>query len=89
MRAVAAFRALGPIDLRAISRDSLMGQMAVVTQEPFLFDGTIRDNVRYGRPDASDEEVRAAAEAAVAVEFLDRMPDGFDTSTMPNETGTD
>jgi ATP-binding cassette subfamily B protein len=50
-----------------------------VTQEPFLFDETIAENIRYGRPDASDDEVRAAADAASAHEFIDQLPQGYDT----------
>lgn len=66
-------------DIRNIERDSLLDHMAVVTQEPFLFDGTIGDNIRYGRPDASHDEVMAAARAAHVDEFVDRLPEGFDT----------
>jgi subfamily B ATP-binding cassette protein MsbA len=67
------------IDLRRIARDSLLDRMAVVTQEPFLFAGTIRDNIRYGRPGASDAEVEAAARAAHVLEFVETMPGGWDT----------
>jgi subfamily B ATP-binding cassette protein MsbA len=67
------------IDLRQISRDSLIRQIAVVTQEPFLFDTTIRENIRYGRPDATEEEVLAAAGAAHIDEFVDQLPEGYDT----------
>ncbi|MEK0082541.1 ABC transporter transmembrane domain-containing protein [Benzoatithermus flavus] len=54
-------------------------RIGLVPQEPVIFSGDAFMNIRYGRPDASDEEVRAAAEAAVATEFLDRLPDGFST----------
>jgi ABC-type multidrug transport system fused ATPase/permease subunit len=67
------------VDLRAVRRSSLLDQMAVVSQEPFLFDGTIRENIRYGRLDASDEEVLAAARAAHVDEFAGSLPDGYDT----------
>lgn len=67
------------VDLRKIRRDSLLDQIAVVTQEPFLFDGTIADNIRYGRPDASEAEVLAAAHAANVDEFATGLPDGYDT----------
>jgi subfamily B ATP-binding cassette protein MsbA len=67
------------IDLRDLQRDSFLDHVAVVTQEPFLFDETIAENIRYGRPDASDEEVRAAAIAASAHEFIDQLPQGYDT----------
>jgi len=66
-------------DLRQITRDSLLGQIAVVTQEPFLFDGTIWENLRYGKPDASREKILKAARAAHVDEFVDEMPDGYDT----------
>ena len=62
-----------------MSRSSLLDQMAVVSQEPFLFDGTIRENIRYGRLDASDEEILAAARAAHVDEFAEALPDGYDT----------
>jgi ABC-type multidrug transport system fused ATPase/permease subunit len=67
------------IDLRRIARTSLLGEVAVVTQEPFLFDGSIRDNLRYGRPEAGDEEILAAARAAHVDEFAIRQPNGYDT----------
>ena len=67
------------VDLRHIARRSLMSQIAVVTQEPFLFDGTIRENIRYGRADASDEEVLEASRAANVDEFACDLPDGYDT----------
>ncbi len=67
------------VDLRQIARESWLDRIAVVTQEPFLFSGTIRDNIRYGRPDASDEEVRAAARAAHVDEFVESLPQGWDT----------
>jgi len=70
---------LDGIDLRRIRRASLLAQVAVVTQEPFLFDGSIRDNLRYGRPDASDEEILAAARAAHVDEFATRQPKGYET----------
>jgi subfamily B ATP-binding cassette protein MsbA len=67
------------VDLRRISRDSLMAQLAVVGQEPFLFDGSIWENIRYGRPGARDEEVAAAARAAHVDEFVDQLPEGYAT----------
>jgi len=70
---------LDGVDLRRIARDSLLAQVAVVTQEPFLFDGSIRDNIRYGRPGASDAEIEAAARAAHVDEFVTALPDGYDT----------
>jgi subfamily B ATP-binding cassette protein MsbA len=68
------------VDLRRVSRRSLLDQVALVSQEPFLFDTTIRENVRYGRPDATDEEVREACRVAHVDEFLDPLPDGLETA---------
>ena len=68
------------VDLRDLQRNSFLDHVAVVTQEPFLFDETILENIRYGRPDATDDEVRAAASAASADEFIDQLPAGYDTS---------
>lgn len=72
------------VDLRRITRDSYLAQIAVVTQEPFLFDGTIRDNLRYGRLDATDDEVLAAARAAHVDEFVHELPRGYDTEVGPS-----
>jgi subfamily B ATP-binding cassette protein MsbA len=70
---------LDGIDLRRIRRDSLHDLIAVVSQEPFLFDTTVLENIRYGRRDASVEEIAAAARAAHADEFIDQLPDGYQT----------
>jgi len=67
------------VDLRRIRRDELLDQMAVVTQDPFLFDGTIRENILYGRPGAGNDEVIAAARAAHVEEFASELPDGYET----------
>ena len=67
------------IDLRRIERASLLAHIAVVTQEPFLFAGSIRDNLRYGRPDATEAEIEAAARAANVDEFVDTLPAGYET----------
>jgi subfamily B ATP-binding cassette protein MsbA len=67
------------VDLRRVARDSWLEHVAVVTQEPFLFAGTIRENVAYGRPGASEAELRDAARVAHVDEFLDRLPQGWDT----------
>lgn len=67
------------IDLRRIARDSLLAQVAVVAQEPFLFAGTIRDNIQYGRPGASEADIEAAARAAYVDEFTAALPLGLDT----------
>lgn len=67
------------IDLRDLQRKSFLEHVAVVTQEPFLFDETIRENIRYGRPEASEDEVRSAATAASAHDFIESLPLGYDT----------
>jgi ABC-type multidrug transport system fused ATPase/permease subunit len=66
-------------DLRDVTERSLRSQLGIVPQEGFLFSGTIRDNIAFGRPDASDDEVVAAAHAVGAHEFIERLPDGYDT----------
>jgi ATP-binding cassette subfamily B protein len=70
---------VGGIDVRELSQDSLLGRIAIVPQETILFTGTVRDNIRYGRPEASDGEVEAAARAAQAHEFILTLPAGYDT----------
>jgi ABC-type multidrug transport system fused ATPase/permease subunit len=67
------------IDIRDLSLDSLRHQVSVVLQEPLLFSGTIADNIRYGKLDASPEQVVAAARAANAHDFIDGLPDGYET----------
>ena len=67
------------LDVRSVTQESLRRQLGVVLQDPFLFDGTIADNIRYGRPDASDADVIAAAQAVDAHRFISTMPDGYDT----------
>src|SRR5256712_340723 len=66
-------------DLKSVTIKSLYQQIALVPQEMHLFGGTIRDNIRYGRVSASDEEIVAAARAANAHEFIIAFPDGYDT----------
>lgn len=66
-------------DLNEIRRDSLRSQMGVVLQDAVMFNTTIRENIRYGRLDASDEEVERAAASAHAHDFIVRLPDGYDT----------
>ncbi|RKS79701.1 ATP-binding cassette subfamily B protein [Actinomadura pelletieri DSM 43383] len=68
---------VGGLDVRDISTDVLMKQIAIVFQDVYLFDGTIEENIRLGRPDASDAEVRAAATAARLDEVIDRLPGGW------------
>jgi ABC transporter fused permease/ATP-binding protein len=66
-------------DLRTLRLADLRGAMAVVSQDPVLFSGTIRENIRYGRLDATDGEIEAAARAANADGFIREFPDGYDT----------
>ncbi len=67
------------IDVRDIDETALRRQISIALQESVLFSGTIRDNIRYGRPDASDEEVIAAAKLAQAHDFIMSFPDGYDS----------
>ena len=73
-------------DVRDVTIESLRGQIGIVLQETNLFTGTIRDNIAFGRPEASDEEVIAAAQAAAAHDFIMSFPDGYDTPV--GERGT-
>jgi ATP-binding cassette subfamily B protein len=66
-------------DLRQLDPKALRGAIGLVSQDPVIFGVSAWDNIHYGRPDATDAEVRAAADAAHATEFLDRLPDGFNT----------
>ena len=74
------------LDIRNIRQDSLLAQIGFVPQETVLFSGTVKDNIRYGRPDATDEEVVAGAKAAQAHEFILDLPNGYDTHV--EERGT-
>ena len=67
------------VDVRDVAKASLREQMGVVLQDSFLFSGTVADNIRYGRLDATDAEVEAAAQAAHAHDFIMRLPDGYAT----------
>jgi subfamily B ATP-binding cassette protein MsbA len=67
------------LDVRDLNLESLRSQMSIVLQETFLFNMTVRGNIRYGRPDATDEEVYAAAKAAHAHEFIMELPEGYNT----------
>lgn len=67
------------VDVREFDPRVLRSQIALVSQDPVIFAGTIADNIRYGRPGASDNEVRAAAVAAAAEEFIERLPLRYDT----------
>ena len=67
------------VDVRDLDLDQLHQSVSMVLQDVFLFHGTIRENILFGRPDATEEEVSRAAEIANAAEFIDRMPNGYDT----------
>lgn len=67
------------INIRNIRKDSLRSNIAMVLQDTHLFSGTVRENIRYGRLDATDEEVVAAAKIACAHSFIERLPQGYDT----------
>lgn len=68
-------------DIAQVSQVSLRQHIAYVPQEPLLFHRTVRENIAYGRPDATEEEIRRAAAEANALEFIERLPQGFDTVT--------
>ena len=74
------------VDLRDIKRDDIRSQIGVVLQEPYLFHGSIYDNISYAKPSASPEEVMTAARAAYAHDFIIGFPDGYDT--LVGERGT-
>ncbi len=66
-------------DLKDVSSHSLRSQMGIVPQEAFLFSGTVRENIAFGRPDADDAQIRAAAAAVGAEEFISELPSGYET----------
>ena len=74
------------IDVRSVQQRTLRAQMALVSQDPFLFPGTIADNIRFGAPAASDDVVVDAAQAVGLHRFVERLPDGYDTQML--EFGT-
>ncbi|HZF23115.1 MAG TPA: ABC transporter transmembrane domain-containing protein [Burkholderiales bacterium] len=67
------------VDVKRVDPQALRKRIALVAQEPAIFAASVAENVRYGRPDASDEEVRRACHAAFATEFVEMLPQGFDT----------
>lgn len=67
------------VDVRCLKEDSLLSQVGIVPQEAVLFSGTVRENICYGRPDASDEEVIRAAKAAQAHDFIQEFAEGYNT----------
>jgi ATP-binding cassette subfamily B protein len=74
------------MDIKTVTMPSLRKQMGVMLQDPFIFSGTIMDNIRYGRLDATDEEVIEAAKAVQAHPFIYKLKDGYQTEV--NERGT-
>jgi len=71
---------IGGVDIRAVTQQELMRHIAVVFQDVYLFDESIRDNIRMAKPEATDEEVMAAAQAANCHEFIIRLPEGYETT---------
>jgi ATP-binding cassette subfamily B protein len=70
---------LDGMNIREVTLASLRSQIGIVLQETLLFSGTVRDNIAFGRPDASDEDIQRAAKAAQAETFIRDLPDGYDT----------
>ena len=73
-------------DIRNITRGSLRSAYGMVLQETWLKSGTIKDNIIMGNPDATDEEIKAAAKATYAHSFIKRLPDGYDTVINENDS---
>ena len=67
------------VDIRDVTLKSLRGQIGMVTQQTILFSDTIRNNIAYGRPETSDEEILRVSKAANAHKFIERLPDGYET----------
>jgi len=67
------------IDVRQVTQESLRRQMGIVLQDTYLFSATVRENIRYGRPDATDEEIEAAARFHWRNDFIMRLPEGYNT----------
>lgn len=79
--------AIDGYDLKKVKINSLRKQMGVMTQDNFIFHGTVRDNIAYGKPDATDEEIIAAAKAVNAHEFISKMEKGYDTELKEQGAG--
>lgn len=77
---------LDGVDIASMTRADLRGRMGMVLQDTWLFGGTIRDNIAYGRPDASEEEILAAAQATYVDRFVHSLPEGYDT-VLDDEAG--
>src|SRR5205823_5698539 len=69
----------GGVDVKQLQQESLLGAIGIVSQETYLFHATIRDNLKYARPEATDDEIRAAAEGANLHDTIAKFPDGYDT----------
>ena len=80
--------------MRDVTAESIRRQVGIVLQDTFLFSTTVMENVRFGRPDASDEEVKAAAQLANADSFIERLPQKYETvlgergSVFPRDSGS-
>src|SRR4029079_11990654 len=70
---------LDGVDIASMTRDDLRGEIGMVLQDTWLFGGTIRENIAYGNPDASEEQILAAARATYVDRFVQALPDGYDT----------
>jgi ATP-binding cassette subfamily B multidrug efflux pump len=70
------------LDIRTVTQESLRKQVRVISQDPFLFSRTIAENIRYGAPEATDQEVEAAARQANAHDFISKLPDGYQTKVL-------
>ncbi len=75
---------IGGQDISEVAPDAMRDAIALISQDVFLFDGTIRNNIRDGKPDATDDEIAQAAERAMVNAFADEMPDGLDSEIGPN-----
>jgi ATP-binding cassette subfamily B protein len=75
---------IGDQDLREITLDSLHGTVALIPQEPYLFDASVMDNIRYGRPDATDEEIKELCVLIGANDFIEVLADGYETCILEN-----
>jgi ATP-binding cassette subfamily B protein len=71
--------AIDGADVRTVTLDSLRSEIGVIAQDPFLFSATVRENIAFGRPEATDEEIEQAARHAQAHEFVEKLPDGYET----------
>lgn len=74
-------------DIQSVTLESLRSQMGIMTQDNFLFSGTIKENIRYGRLDATDDEIIAAAKSVHAHDFIIRLKDGYDTQLSERSGG--